>query len=198
MDMSNPKTCWNIQQSAFKAGIGRTLNAAHVEGCKLLQNPTVQTAIRKQGEDLGLAWEQVTRRLNAMITTSISDVLWWDEEAVHLRPFEEIPEEVRWAIESITETQTPMGPGRRLGLGIFYWGRDIHALAGAFHRAARLLRIAGHVVCGEAPPGHFQGSGDDPVQLPQPVGPGSRRRRGGCFGRAQRCLSHDQRKEQDD
>jgi hypothetical protein len=46
-------------------------------------------------EDLGLAWEQVTRRLNAMITTSISDVLWWDEEAVHLRPFEEIPEEVR-------------------------------------------------------------------------------------------------------
>jgi len=81
-----------------------------------LQNPSVQAAIRKTSADLGLAWEQVQRRLNAMITTSISDVLWWDEEQVHLRPFEEIPEEVRWAIESITETQTPMGPKREIKL----------------------------------------------------------------------------------
>ena len=46
--------------------------------------------------DLGLSWEQSMRRINAGIASDISDVLWWDEESIHLRPFEDVPEEARW------------------------------------------------------------------------------------------------------
>ena len=72
----------------------------------------VNPDLRRQGD----LRELPALSCSLMITTSISDVLWWDEEQVHLRPFEEIPEEVRWAIESITETQTPMGPKREIKL----------------------------------------------------------------------------------
>ena len=61
--------------------------------------------------DLGLSWEQSMRRVNAGIASDISDVLWWDEESIHLRPFEDVLEEARWMIKKIAETQSILKPG---------------------------------------------------------------------------------------
>jgi hypothetical protein len=49
-----------------------------------------------------------------MITRDIGEVMWWDEESIILRSYEDIRERARWGIKKISETQTPMGPKREI------------------------------------------------------------------------------------
>jgi hypothetical protein len=110
LDLTNARTRMNATQAGLAAGIARTPHAAHVEGSKLLRRPAVKAAIRKALAPAELEWQQVQRRLNALINADIGDVLWWDEESIHLRPFEDVPEEARWAIKKIRQVPTPTGP----------------------------------------------------------------------------------------
>jgi terminase small subunit-like protein len=111
---SNPTTCGNITRSALKAGIGRSPRVAAVEGLKTLRKPRVQAALTKIMTRAGASWEQATQRLWAQALSDIGQVMTWDADTILLRPFEDIPDEARWAIKKISETQTPSGPKREI------------------------------------------------------------------------------------
>jgi hypothetical protein len=111
LDVTNERTCMNATRSGLAAGIARPPHAAHVEGSKLRKRAAVQAAIRKALAPAELKWQQVLRRLNALSHADIGDVLWWDEKSIHLRPFEDVPEDARRPRGRVTGRAGPALPG---------------------------------------------------------------------------------------
>jgi hypothetical protein len=83
-------------------------------GIRLLSKVSIQAAVQRRLQKASASWDDALERLGAMVTRDIGEVMWWDEESIILRSYEDIRERARWAIKRISETQTPMGPKREV------------------------------------------------------------------------------------